>query len=101
FYVAAVQMPRGDSGQVKDAQYTWEKTLDGPEAKAIFVGSKAIIEGEIAALPSGKVARCEAFTKDATFSSPVAIHNYDCYVGAKITRIAFISGDGSVIKEWK
>ena len=109
-YIAAVELPRGDVPEmarglrVEDPEldsYEWERELDGPQAKAIYQGSKMVMEGVIASFPDGKVTKCDASAGSATISEPSEYLNYECYVAAKVSRIAFIAGDGTVLREWK
>ena len=107
-YIAAVEMPRGDKFKYSSTtsddpeldQYEWRKTIEGPEAKIIYHGSKLILEGKIGTFTDGKVARCEDSSVTATVSDPIELLNHNCYIAAKIERIAFISGDGSILREW-
>ena len=110
-YIAAFVLPRGDRPEtLRDVAmpddpdldaYEWKETLDGPAAKAIYQGSKLVIEGTIASFPDGKVTHCDTTAATATIDEPTEVLDYDCYVAAKVSRIAFVSGDGSVLREWK
>jgi hypothetical protein len=105
--IEAVDLPSGDPSftagvKLGDDQYDWEKTLDGPQAKAIYEGAKLVLEGEIAARPDdGKVVHCHADQTQATLDAPHERLTQECYVAVRLHRIAFLSGDGAVLKEWR
>lgn len=103
----AVDMPTGDPNFIAgvkfgDDQYDWEKALDGPEAKVIYEGAKLVLEGEIAARSDGKVTHCDAQTSlKATLDKPHEIFVKTCDVAVRLHRIAFVTGDGTTLKEWR
>lgn len=108
----AVDLPRGEAEyfhagpfnniKVKDNVFAWQKALSGPQAKAIYVGAKALVEGQFAAQPDdGKVINCGYSVREAKISNPHEIITKYCNIGVRIVHITFLSGDGTVLKDWR
>lgn len=108
--VAIVSSPKPMSSPMRSkigAKYhedtDWWVTYNVPpaEAKALALNTYAVVQGTYSMLPTGKAGFCHKGGLSATIDRPSNYSTEKCYVGAKITRIAFINkADGSVLKEW-
>ena len=78
-------------------------TLPPAEAKATAFDTVAVVEGIYADLPYKKFSAgaCSIDGRTATVSSPYETFVDTCFVGAKVTRVAFVrKSTGAVVKEW-
>ncbi len=83
------------------SNYSVRIPLDGPTAKRLRDDAQIVIEGSFAKLADGTLASCNTLYGAATVDSPTEVMVDRCYVGAKVTRIAFTRrSTGEVIKEW-
>lgn len=81
--------------------YWVEYALPGPQAKRLAQDAGLVVEGTIAALADGKLSYCESTYIGAKIDNPLEIYGSECWVGAKVSRIAFIRmSTGEVLKEW-
>ncbi|HYC94510.1 MAG TPA: hypothetical protein VEB39_02300 [Sphingomicrobium sp.] len=82
-------------------RYWVEYTLPGPQAKRLARDAGLVVEGTIAALADGKLSYCEGTYIDPKIDNPLEIYGSECWIGAKVSRIAFIRmSTGEVLKEW-
>jgi hypothetical protein len=82
--------------------YWTELKLSGPAARALSTDATLVIEGSIAPIKDGMPTYCTSIYGAATVSSPNEIYGSNCWVGAIVTRVAFVrKSSGDVIKEWK
>ena len=71
------------------------------EAKAAALNTVAEFQGTYVSLPWGGAGFCDFNGTEATISNPRDHYRENCYVGAKISRIAFVNKiSGDVLKEW-
>ena len=81
--------------------YWVEMTLPGPEARKVAMDAALLIEGTIRALDGGKLSYCKANYIEAQIDAPTEIYGSECWVGANVSRIAFIRrSTGEVLKQW-
>ncbi|MBP7701447.1 MAG: hypothetical protein KA098_02490 [Phenylobacterium sp.] len=109
--IVAVDLPRGEAEYIQvgrqkvkvgDNVFSWSKDIDGPHAKLIYQGSRAVIDGQFAAKPDdGRVVHCGNSRREAKMSDPHEVITKYCNVSVRINRITFLSGDGTVLKEWR
>jgi hypothetical protein len=85
----------------EDTDWWLTYQLPPSEAKAVGLNTNAVVQGTYANLPSGKPGFCDLGISTATIDKPSNYRSEKCFVGAKITRIAFVSkSTGAVLKEW-
>ena len=81
--------------------YWVEMALPGPEARKVAMDAALVIEGTIQALDGGKLSICKPNYIEAQIDAPTEIYGSECWVGANVSRIAFIrKSTGEVLKEW-
>lgn len=86
---------------IEPQAYSVEIQISGAEARALTKDVRIVIEGTIAPLVGGGATYCKPLDREATFSSPIEVHGEQCWIGANVSRVAFVRGSGEVIKEWK
>lgn len=77
-------------------------TVAGEEARRLTQDIRVVVEGTIAPIKGSKAtALCKAKMFEASISSPTEHRIETCYVGADITRVAYIdSASGKVLQEY-
>ncbi len=96
--VAFVSKPEGAD---KLGSYGLEIPAAGPQAKALTRSIKLIVEGKVTKLSDGHVAACGPIVNSPTFDAPYDSINTVCFVGAVVTRVAFVNTTtGETLKEW-
>lgn len=81
--------------------YWTEVVLPGPQARKLALDAGLVVEGEIATLANGKLNRCKGIYGGPEVDHPLEVYGSECWVAAKVTRIAFIRrSTGEVLKEW-
>jgi hypothetical protein len=81
--------------------YFVEISLPGPQALKVALDSALVVEGTIEALDDGKLNLCKSNDSAPKIDAPTEIHGSDCWIGANVTRIAFIrKSTGEVLREW-
>jgi hypothetical protein len=93
-FVAGMQIG-GDKG------WWFEQQMPPAEAKALAATSSVVIEGTYAKVSWGDVGFCDFAGSEATIDNPTEFYSEKCYVGANISRIAFVNDKtGTVLTEW-
>jgi len=88
-------------GGLSERNFTYAIDATGPEARSLDKNFRVIIEGTLQYLPTGKLANCDTDYVAPELSSPTEITTERCWVGARISRIAFLDRhNGEVLKEW-
>jgi hypothetical protein len=91
----------GKYGSSSTNYYPYEVMVGGPEARALVANVRVEIEGTMTALSSGKLAECVRRYNGPEIDAPYDITETTCWVGANITRIAYVnSATGAVLKEF-
>lgn len=81
--------------------YWVEYALPGPQAKRLAQDAGLLVEGTIAALADGTLSYCEGTYIGAKIDNPLEIYGSKCWIGARVSRMAFIRmSTGEVLKEW-
>lgn len=81
--------------------YPYQVDISGPEARTLVENVRVEIEGTMTALTSGKLADCVRRYSGPAIDAPYSITQTTCWVGANITRIAYVnSATGAVLKEF-
>lgn len=82
--------------------YPYVVEVSGPEARQLVANVRVVIEGTMTQLASGKLTDCVTDYSEPKINAPYEISEYICWVGANITRIAYINtATGAVLKEFK
>lgn len=88
-----VQLPRD--------KYWIELIISGSEARKLAADAGLLIEGTIGALAGDKLNHCKGFYAGATIETPNEVYGQRCWVGARVSKIAFIRrSTGEILKEW-
>ena len=89
---------------LKDIHYpTYDVALSlaGPDARKVAADAVVEIEGKLARLDNGHLARCTSDYSGPTVRHPTEKSMVTCSAGAIIRRIAFVrKSTGEVLKEW-
>lgn len=89
------------SRYAKDTDWWVSMNLPPSEARALALNTQAVVQGTYTTLPSGKAGFCHSMGLSATLDSPSNYHTEQCFIGAKVTRIALVNkATGAVLKEW-
>lgn len=91
----------GKYGSSSTNYYPYEVMVGGPEARALVANVRVVIEGTMTKLSSGKLAECVRRSNTPEIDAPYDITETTCWVGANITRLAYVnSATGEVLKEF-
>jgi hypothetical protein len=86
---------------LEDTDWWLSYDLPPSEARALALNTHAVVQGTYSMLPTGKAGFCHRMGLAATIDKPSNYSTEKCFVGAKITRIAFVNKlNGTVLKEW-
>ena len=81
--------------------YPYQVDISGPEARTLVENVRVEIEGTMTALTPGKLVDCVRSYSGPAIDAPYSITETTCWVGANITRIAYVnSATGAVLKEF-
>lgn len=79
--------------------FSFRKTMDGPAARRLALGSRFVVKGKITALPDRHIAGCAPEFIAATVQSPTEVSILNCWVGATIDSVDLIGPDGP-LQHW-
>lgn len=81
--------------------FSYSRAARGEEARALAASVAVVIEGSIAALPSGRVTDCGTHAIEATVQRPNEVLTYVCWVAVDVQRVAIVDGPAdTVLQEW-
>lgn len=88
------------SNRPYDRMYQYAVRLDPVAAKKVSEGATLVVEGEIQPSKNGRVAGCSDASAQPTVSSPMHTQIHACWTSVRISRIAFVTSSGAVLREW-
>jgi hypothetical protein len=94
-YLSPITLPPDQRG------YWVEVPISGQAARSLAQNVRVVIEGKIAKLANGALTDCHEHYIGPTVDGPYEITELTCWVGAEVSRVAFIDkANGNVLKEW-
>ena len=100
-YMPADVSPQVASYLPQRASYSLDLELPPAEARRVSSDAGLLVEGTLAAFPDGKPSICKPIYIEATVANPLRLYGEECWVGARVRRIAFARrSTGEVLKEW-
>jgi len=86
---------------VSKDSYIYEVKVSGPEAKKLVTNMRIVVEGTYTPLKGDKLTDCTSSYSGPRVDSPLEIYQDICWVGATITRIAYVdAATKEVLKEY-
>jgi len=85
-----------------EADLTFETFLRPAEARHLALNALVVVEGFVTYIDNQRLTECARISSPARLDSPTDIRGTQCWLGARITRIAFIDRrSGNVLREWR
>jgi hypothetical protein len=75
--------------------------LDPQKARALIANLTLQLEGTVAANAQNQTVQCYDNHTAAKFDSPTEWTQHECIIQAHLTRVAYVTKDGKVLKEWR
>ena len=80
---------------------TWTMKLDEGHAKALVSNLALRLEGTVQRNSSNQTVECSDDHTAPTFDHPTEWDRHECVIQVRLSRVAYVTKDGNVVKEWR